>query len=50
MQAYLKDLFRRKGIRGFYQGMYTSLVKVIPYNSFVFLFNDWFKLLMKYEK
>jgi hypothetical protein len=50
MLPYLKELYSRQGIKGFYQGMSMSLVKIVPYNGLIFLINDYLKVLMKYEK
>jgi len=50
MFPYLKDMFQRQGMKGFYQGMSMSLVKIVPYNGLIFLLNDYLKVLMNYEK
>jgi len=50
MGSYLKELFQRQGVKGFYQGMSMSLIKIVPYNGLIFLINDYLKVLMKYEK
>ena len=50
MYPFLKELYQRQGIKGFYQGMSMSLVKIVPYNGLIFLINDYLKVLMKYEK
>jgi len=50
MLPYLKELYSRQGVNGFYQGMSMSLVKIVPYNGLIFLINDYLKVLMKYEK
>lgn len=50
MFPFLKELFQRQGVKGFYQGMSMSLVKIVPYNGLIFLINDYLKVLMKYDK
>lgn len=48
--AYSRDLLQRQGVRGFYQGMSMTLVKVIPYQGILFGCNEKLKELLQYEK
>jgi hypothetical protein len=43
------DLYRRKGITGFYNGMSMTIVKVIPYQGIMFWCNEKLKVILKYE-
>lgn len=45
---YVSDLIKRLGVKGLYQGMSMTLVKVIPYQGLNFYCNEKLKIWLKY--
>jgi|LauGreDrversion4_2_1035121.scaffolds.fasta_scaffold999203_1 hypothetical protein len=46
---HIKNIYLVNGIPGFYKGLFTCYLKVIPYQGFLFWSNEKFKKLLKYE-
>lgn len=46
---HIKKIYVLSGIAGFYKGLLTCYLKVIPYQGFLFWSNEKFKKFIKYE-
>lgn len=49
IRSHCKSIYKKQKIFGFYRGLLTCYIKVIPYQGFLFWSNERFKKVLNYE-